>query len=326
MELNKIYKGEALEILKTFPSESVDMVITSPPYWGLRDYGIEKQLGQEKTYQEYIEKLCDVFDEVNRILKSDGSCWVNIGDAYGGSGNGTTKNVDVSKYVKNSKQSYVLGNGKSISSSLRGGNLNKCLLQIPSRFAIEMVDRGWILRNEIIWHKPNAMPSSVKDRFTVDYEKIFFFTKNKKYYFEQQKEPMVTNNTPSKKTKDTKKTENLKRKQDLVGRNDYTGFNDRYIPSKDFKRNKRCVWSISTKPFKEAHFATFPEELITTPIKAGCPKGGIVLDIFMGSGTTGVVANKLDRNYIGIELNEEYINIAQQRIQTEKEKINEEKN
>lgn len=286
MQLNKIYNGNALDVLKTFPDECVDMVITSPPYWALRDYGAEGQLGLESTFQEYINKLCDIFDEVKRVLKKSGSCWVNLGDAYSGSGKGV------------------------------GGIKSKSLLQIPSRFAIEMCNRGWILRNEIIWHKPNAMPQSVRDRFTVDYEKLFFFVKSKKYYFEQQKEPMITTNTnPPRGSKGVlgQKNSGL-RKQDQIGRADYTGFNKRYLPPKDLMRNKRSVWSINTKPFKEKHFATYPEELIITPIKACCPENGIVLDPFMGSGTTAVVARDLGLKYVGIELNPDYIKIADKRL------------
>ena len=287
MQLNKIYNGDALDVLKTFPDECVDMVITSPPYWALRDYGAEGQLGLESTFQEYINKLCDIFDEVKRVLKKSGSCWVNLGDAYSGSGKGV------------------------------GGIKSKSLLQIPSRFAIEMCNRGWILRNEIIWHKPNAMPQSVRDRFTVDFEKLFFFTKSKKYYFKQQKEQMKTNQVCGNSTRHHSRKVSLNkglRKQDNVGRMDYTGFNDRYKPPKDLLRNKRCVWSVSTKPFKDAHFATFPKELIITPIKACCPTNGIVLDPFMGSGTTALVAKELGLNYIGIELNEEYIKMAEKRL------------
>lgn len=277
MQLNKIYNGNALDVLKTFPDESVDMVITSPPYWALRDYGAEGQLGLESTFQEYINKLCDIFDEVKRVLKKSGSCWVNLGDAYSGSGKGV------------------------------GGIKSKSLLQIPSRFAIEMCNRGWILRNEIIWHKPNAMPQSVRDRFTVDYEKLFFFVKSKKYYFKQQKEQMKTNHICWKSIRKHSRMVSL----NTTKQNDFS--QDLKI-SKDLQRNKRSVWSINTKPFKEKHFATYPEELIITPIKACCPENGIVLDPFMGSGTTAVVARSLGLKYVGIELNPDYIKIAEKRL------------
>ena len=273
MQINKIYQGNCLEVLKTFPDKCIDMAITSPPYYAMRDYGVDGQIGLESTFQEYINKLCDIFDEVKRVLKDDGTCWVNIGDTY----DGNKRGIDDSKLSETAIQ--------SCNNLIRKTQLqNKCLLQIPARFAIEMTNRGWILRNEIIWCKPNVIPSSVKDRFSVDYEKLLFFSKSPKYIFEQQKEPVKTTDI-----------------------NPPRG-------SKDLMRNMRCVWNINTQPFKGPHFATFPEKLVETPIKAGTKKGGIVLDIFMGSGTTGVVAKKLGRNYIGIELNEKYVSMAKKRI------------
>lgn len=297
LKINEIYHGDTYDILKTFPSECVDMVITSPPYYALRDYGVEGQLGLEPTFQEYITKLCDIFDEVKRVLKLQGTCWVNLGDSYGGTG-------DKGEYTDPKNPNGR--NGQKV--SLTKDVLQKCLLQIPSRFAIEMTNRGWILRNEIIWHKPNCMPSSVKDRFTVDYEKLFFFTKSKKYYFEQQKEPIKQESIKRYNAgfNDTKKRKSLREtgsaNHELTKVPPYDG------------RNKRCVWSITTNPFKGSHFAVFPPELVETPIKAGCPIDGVVLDIFMGGGTTGLVAKKLGGNYIGIELNEKYIKMANKRI------------
>lgn len=298
-------------MLKTFPSNSIDMVITSPPYWGLRNYGVDNQLGLEKTFQEYLNKLIKIFIEVKRVLKEEGTCWVNLADSYSGSNNGAgdTTSTNLTSKETNIKKYQGQKPGKTILP-------DKCLLQIPNRFSIMMTDNGWILRNEIIWHKPNGMPSSVKDRFTVDFEKLFFFTKSKKYYFEQQKEPMkTTDKNPPRGSKAVIGQLNKGlRKQDLVGRNDYTGFNDRYTIPIDLKRNKRCVWEISTKALKEEHFAVFPEELIETPIKAGCPENGVVLDVFMGSGTTGVVAKRLGRNFVGIELNKKYVDMSKRRI------------
>ncbi len=299
---DEIICGDALEKLKKLPNESVDCVITSPPYWALRDYGISCQLGLEPTFQEYIQKLCDIFDEVKRVLKKDGTCWVNMGDTYSmtsvrggnkpfGSGVGANKHYEKGSIpFKREKQTV----------------LNKSLCQIPSRFAIEMSNRGWILRNEIIWHKPNCMPSSVKDRFTVDFEKVFFFVKNKKYWFETQYENHSrdwTNNGGSM----------YHPEKFPIGSAQHRG--GKNPPQMNpLGRNKRSVWSISTKPFKEAHFATFPEALIEPMIKAGCPIGGLVLDPFFGAGTTGLVAKKQSKNYIGIELNAEYVEIAKKRI------------
>ena len=173
LETGKIYQGDSLEVLRTFPDESVDCVVTSPPYWALRDYGVAGQLGLEPTFQEYISKLCDIFNEVKRVLKKEGTCFVNLGDTYSGNKEGKTDNK-VSDYLK--ENSTGIHKKATIT--------EKCLCQIPSRFAIEMCERGWILRNRLIWHKPNCMPSSVDDRFTVDYEDIFFFVKSRKYYFD----------------------------------------------------------------------------------------------------------------------------------------------
>lgn len=266
MELNLdyIYKGEALEILKQFPSESIDMCITSPPYWNMRNYNNEKQLGLEYTTEEFINNLFMIFHEIQRVLKNEGSLWINIRDTY-------------SKGVK------------------RCGVKNKSLSMIPERLIIKLLDDGWILRNDIIWHKPNAMPDSCKNRFTVDYEHLYFLTKkDKDYYFKTQYEP-YTSNVKEKKdiksnNKNDKRSKLIESKMVRHGANGTTLNN----PSKwsDRGRIKRTTWSINTKPYKEAHFATYPTELIECPIDAGCPIGGIVLDPFIGSGTTGAVAKK----------------------------------
>lgn len=265
---NFIYHGDALNILKTFPSESIDMCVTSPPYWGLRDYGEDKQLGHETDPKEYIKNLCDIFDEVKRVLKKDGTLWVNIGDSYfrnGGKNKGKNENANVG----NTKKGIQRGNCK-----VPNGYLEKSLALIPQRFVLEMSDRGWIVRNEIIWHKPNAMPQPLNDRFVCDYESIFLFSKQKKYKFNKQMEN---------------------------------------ITGKD--RIKRCVWSINTKGNRKiSHIAPFPEELVSICVKSGSNENDIVLDPFMGSGTTGVVAVLQNKYYIGIELNDEYLKMANDRI------------
>lgn len=296
MKVNEIYQGHSLEVLKTFPDESIDMCITSPPYWGLRDYGNSDQIGLEPNFEDYINNLCNIFDEVKRVLKPSGTCWVNLGDTYNNSsipGNG-----DPTIKKRN------LGNTKQPTRK-KNAIENKCLLQIPARFSIEMINRGWILRNEIIWHKPNCMPSSASDRFTVDFEKLFFFVKNKKYYFKQQLE-------------DLKESTIQRLGQDIDNQNGSsrtlkTNGNMKCVGNINGK-NKRTTWTISPAQFSEAHFAVYPEELIETPINAGCPEGGIVLDPFFGSGTTGIVAKKNYKNWIGIELNPEYIEMAEKRI------------
>jgi site-specific DNA-methyltransferase (adenine-specific) len=298
MKINKTYNGDALSVLQTFQEQSIDMCVTSPPYWGLRDYGVDGQLGLEPTFNEYIDKLCTIFDEVKRVLKDTGTCWVYIGDSYNGSGKAGKKGSDYQKrhteFGKPSTEPSRFGmptNDKTIP--------KKSLIGIPFRFAIEMLNRGWLLRNTIIWHKPNCMPSSAKDRFTVDFEYLFFFSKNKKYYFEQQTEPV-------------KKVDTTRTSLNGLGNGELAG-NLRF-GSNGKQRNMRTVWNISTKTYKGAHFAVFPEELIETPIKAGCPKEGIVLDPFMGSGTTASVAKRLNRNYVGIELNPEYLPLIQGRV------------
>lgn len=280
------------------------MIITSPPYWNLRDYGRDNQLGLEQNFNDYIMRLCNIFDEGKRILKDSGTLWVNISDSFNNFKQGNTNHL---KYAKGCQDTYI----KQLQPIPK-----KTLCQIPARFAIEMINRGWCLRNEIIWYKPNAMPESVKNRFTIDYEKLYFFVKNEKYYFAQQKEAMKTKdlNRPRGSKGVIGEQNSGRRKQDDLNKATYSGFNTRYVPHSDYKRNKRSVWSISTSKNKFAHFATFPEQLINIPIQAGCPQDGIVLDCFMGSGTTAVACKKLNRNYIGIELNSDYCKIAEERL------------
>ena len=227
--VNNILQGNSLDVLKTLPDESVDMCITSPPYWGLRDYGVYGQLGLESTFQEYITKLCQIFDEVKRALKPEGSCWVNLGDTYAsGGGASRHKGYTDPKYPNGRNGSF-----DEPATNPQIGATDKCLCQIPSRFAIAMTDRGWILRNEIIWYKPNCMPSSVDDRFTVDFEKIFFFVKNKKYYFEQQFEPHESFDI----RKSKRITYNIKNKDESNCPSNNAG----YFGQQEQGRNKRCV-------------------------------------------------------------------------------------
>jgi len=344
-----LYHGDVLSVLKRLPSESVDCIITSPPYWALRDYGDatsrvwggspdcehefeydEKrialqsandefkrpwrenasgiavhgfcvkcgawygQLGLEPTFNMYLEHLWMIFDEAYRVLKKTGTLWVNLGDTYYGGGKGKTNGMNKAGGIGGERFRMAKYPQKS-------------LLMIPERFAIGMIERGWILRNQIIWHKPNAMPASVKDRFTVDFEKIFFFTKQKKYYFEQVREPLKHVNANCMGFGGNK--------SNGYGKQTYSG--RVYDASSLSGRNKRTVWTITTKPFKEAHFAVFPPDLVETPIRAGCPESGIVLDPFMGSGTTAIVAERLGRKWVGVELNPEYCEIAKRRILSE---------
>lgn len=291
-------------------NKSVDCVVTSPPYWGLRDYGYSEQIGLEETPEMFIQNLVGLFETIKGKLKDTGTCFVNLGDTYAGSGNGTTKYADTDKYIENSKQVYVMPNGTAKSNSYRGTQMNKSLLMIPYRFAWAMVENGWILRNVINWRKPNQMPSSAKDRFTVDFEPIFFFVKKATdYNFEQQLEPYT-------KPLDRWGGDNLEANgtstwDDGTGQKSYRNRNMRPNPE---GRNMRTTWDINTESFPEAHFAVYPKELCMRMIKAGCPENGLVLDPFMGSGTTAVCSRILNRNYVGFELNKEYIDISQKRI------------
>ncbi|MCK5491507.1 MAG: site-specific DNA-methyltransferase, partial [Candidatus Omnitrophica bacterium] len=274
-----------------------------------RDYGIEGQLGLEPSFHQYISNLCDIFDGVKRCLKNDGTCWVNLGDSYAGQMG--KKNGWTDAKLGYRKQE-VIDKGICLTKKIKIIDQlpQKCLVGIPFRFAIEMVNRGWILRNTIIWHKLNCMPSSAKDRFTVDFEYIFFFSKKKKYWFEQQLIPCKE--ASFKRAAGIYTGSYAKHKKTAMGIKTEYGNADRFAPKRG--RNKRSVWTINTKPFKGAHFAVYPEQLVETPIKAGCPERGIVLDPFFGAGTTGLVALKQNKNFIGIELNNKYIEIAKRRL------------
>jgi DNA modification methylase len=295
--INEVVCCNSLDGMKLIPDNSIDCCITSPPYWALRDYGVKGQIGAEESFAEYLENLWKIFDEVKRILKKDGTCFVNLGDVYGG-----TSDKGNYRAPKNPKGR----NGQS--KALNKKYQSKSLLQIPSRFSIGMTDRGWILRNTIIWHKPNAMPQSCLDRFSVDFEYIFSFVKSKKYYFEQSLEPSRNrNDLEYRHALRRKNAINYKMKKPYLGN----------FPKSfrlDGMRNKRCVWSIPTKGFREAHFAVYPPDLIKTPILSGCKKGGIVFDPFMGSWTTARMAKDLCRDFIGFELNPEYCDIGEKRL------------
>jgi len=297
--LNKLILGDALTELKKLDSELVDCVITSPPYWALRDYKVEGQIGQEKTIDEYVSRLVEIFNECKRVLKKEGTCWIVLGDTYSNSGenrNGLLTGT-VSKRVATNKQFK-----KRDKLELQ----QKTLCLIPERFAIKMIDNGWILRNKIIWYKPNCMPSSATDRFTVDFECIYFFVKSKRYYFKTQYESLET--------KPHKAGNRLAMKEHFpINTHDQFRDLDRIWGSEQ-GRIKRTVWKIPPKPFPEAHFAVFPEELVKQCLDAGCPEQGTVLDPFSGAGTTALVALKNHGKYIGIELNPDYIEISNKRL------------
>jgi site-specific DNA-methyltransferase (adenine-specific) len=297
METNIIHVGDNIENLKKLPDSSVDLCVTSPPYYNLRDYQNSGQLGAEKTVAEFVENLCLVFDEVYRVMKPTGSCWVNIGDSYN----------------------------------------NKKLLQVPSRFEIAMSDRGWHLRNEIIWNKPNPQPISSKDRFWTNHEKFFWFVKDvKNYYFNREsilvpqaeisiRRMFSKNNVTKRKDANTSEKEGFSLSSANQDKH-YARMREESGITKDFNyeeliRTGKCpmrpeftVWETASTTYKGAHFAVYPPDLIMKPILSCCPVGGIVIDPFMGSGTTGEVARLNDRNYIGFELNPEYAELAEIRI------------
>lgn len=321
--LNSIICGDALETLKKFPDESINSCITSPPYYGLRDYKSDGQIGRENTVEEYLERLVQVFREVKRVLKKDGTCFIVISDSYAGSGGGKGKYVDP-KYPKGRN-----GQSSSITQKVLGCK-PKDMLGVPWRLALALRDNGWYLRSDIIWHKENAMPEPCKDRPTRSYEHIFLLTKSSKYYydFDAMKEPVKTS---SKKRYVRGRSENNKYLDEDAGISvqninkarkygEYKGDN---IPQ---FRNKRDIWTINTTSFRGNHYAAFPPKLAEICMVAGSPVNGIVLDPFMGSGTVGMVGLLQGRNYIGIEINEDYCKLARQRIRQETEGLNEEEN
>ena len=299
-----ILYGDCRETLKNVTNSSVQMCVTSPPYYGLRDYGgEEKQIGQEQTPEEFIEQLVSVFREVKRTLKDDGTLWVNIGDSY--------YNYRPSKgksYPKQtvSKTKQDLPDYSSKRNNKLSNLKEKDLIGIPWMLAFALRADGWYLRQDIIWHKPNPMPESVKDRCTKSHEYIFLLSKNKKYYYDNEaiKEP----------AKDWGTRDRTKGKYHNTG----SGLSPHSGLSKSYDRkNKRDVWSVTNKPYKHAHFATFPPDLIEPCILAGSKEGDIVLDPFMGSGTTAMVAKQHNRHYIGCELHDNYKDLIEQRVPVE---------
>ena len=322
--VNKIFNSCCLSGLKTLPDKSVNCCVTSPPYYGLRDYGVDGQIGLEETPEAYIQKMVEVFREVWRVLRDDGTLWLNIGDSYwGGKGySGSSAGIYQHERRKAGKTitrecSNFGGKGTiRVTDKKHESIKRKDMIGIPWMLAFALRADGWYLRQDIIWHKPNPMPESVTDRCTKAHEYIFLLSKSDKYYFDSDsiKEPQSAN-THRRYSKDVEEgllnvpnVQNTK----TANRPGYKDF-QKYTPKTFMQhgRNKRSVWSVSPERSKENHFAIFPQKLIEDCIKAGCPKGGIVLDPFMGSGTTAVVARKHLRNYVGFELNANYIEIAE---------------
>lgn len=302
-----ILNGDCIRQLKRLPEKCVQTCVTSPPYFGLRDYGVEGQLGIEETPEEYVNKMVEVFREVRRVLKDDGTLWLNLGDSYAGSGKGAYKDGIVRLSDKSKKQKTSLGTMQGTFKKAKIELPAKNLIGIPWRVAFALQADGWILRQDIIWNKPNVMPESVKDRCVKSHEYIFLLSKSKKYYFDyvSVKEPLSENSDVAYRNK-------LRKNKKYDSKDPYKN----NFPSSfdESSRSCRSVWSVNTKPFKGAHFATFPEDLIKPCVLAGSKMGDIVLDPFLGSGTTGVVAKKSGRKIIGIELNKEYADMAKKRI------------
>lgn len=384
MKTNKIYQGNALEVLKTFPDNPIDCCVTSPPYWGLRDYGVKGQLGLEKTPEEFVQKLATIFDEVKRVLKPTGTLWLNLGDSYVGGGFGASNYPATNHKWKQKTNGGTLTKGLGKDRNYSEEYKPKDLVGIPWLVAFELRRRGWYLRQDIIWSKPNPMPESVTDRCTKAHEYIFLLSKSNKYFFDSE----------------AIKTEMECSEHDKRSRQGRKRFPTELIngirgntPDKVYEwANKRSVWSVTTQSFSEAHFATFPENLISDCIKAGtssegccaqcgkpyervieksggstgkgswtkhehdsemgmsapntteakqlmrngtykvktlgwqptckCKMGGgisasVVLDPFMGAGTTALISKKFGRNYIGIELNPKYISMSEKRLYNE---------
>jgi DNA modification methylase len=291
-----IHTGDALEVLSTLPDQSAHCCVTSPPYWALRDYGEPGQIGLEPTPEEYVAKLVDVFREVRRVLRGDGTLWLNLGDSY------------ASSPASGGEQSSKMTGGEHKRTPQRAflrppGLKPKDLVGIPWRVAFALQSDGWYLRSDIIWAKPNPMPESVTDRPTKSHEYIFLMAKSGRYWFDQEAVREKGNPEGSHTHGPAKSI--------IAERND----NDRMLlKTPDAGRNIRTVWTVATQPFAGAHFATFPPKLIEPCIKAGCPAGGTVLDPFGGAGTVGLVADRLGRNATLIELNPEYAEMARERI------------
>jgi DNA modification methylase len=287
--------GDVLDVARKLPDAAADCIVTSPPYFGLRDYGVDGQLGLENSPQEYVENLLKAFSELRRVLADDGTVWLNIGDSYG-SGRGAL-NTDFNARRGNASGTRKQEQGTTNRAGVPG--MAKNLLGIPWRVAFALQDDGWILRNAIVWQKPNAMPESVRDRLSTRYEHVFLFSRSRKYWFDLDpiREPLLHPDVTG----------------HVFGGNHTEIKSTRggvYQTETSAGRNPGDVWTITTKPFPEAHFAVYPPELPERCILAGCRPGGTVLDPFSGSGTTGVAAQRVGRRYIGIDLNAEYLDLS----------------
>jgi site-specific DNA-methyltransferase (cytosine-N4-specific) len=287
-----LYHGDALEVARTLETGSVRTIVTSPPYFGLRDYGEDGQIGAEASVGEYVARMVELFRELRRVLADDGTLWLNLGDSYAGNGSGAQ-----GESGDRSSRTFTADGLRG-----RGGALPaKNLIGVPWRVAFALQDDGWILRSDIIWAKPNPMPESVTDRPTKAHEYLFLFAKSPRYYYDAEaiaEEGLLPAGT--------KRNISLGKKGEVSGRND----GDRFGVVLDGTRNKRTIWTVATVPFPGSHFAVYPPELIRPCIRAGSAVGDTVLDPFSGSGTTGAVATFEGRKYIGIDLNREYLDLS----------------
>jgi DNA modification methylase len=313
-QLWRLLTGDARTVLRTLPDESVNCCVSSPPYFGLRDYGVEGQIGLEQSPEEYVAQIVAVFAEVRRILTKDGTLWLNLGDSFAGSGKGGNRYIDANT-GRTSRNKITPKHPKTpVIEAIKP----KDLIGIPWLVAFALRADGWYLRSDIIWSKPNPMPESVTDRPTKAHEYLFFLTKSAKYFYDAAaitEERVSDTNVCGPNSRANR--DHVPRpflKQDLINKGTYTGFNDRWRGHQTERRNKRSVWEIAPKPFPDAHFATFPPELVRPCIRAGCPVGGIVIDPFTGSGTTGEVAIEEGRRFVGVELNPKYNHMAKRRI------------
>jgi DNA modification methylase len=297
-----IHNGDCIEVLRTLPDESVQCCVTSPPYWGLRDYGHDSQIGLEATPEAYVGRMVEVFREVRRVLREDGTLWLNLGDSYAGNATSGGQN-------KNDGGPAVRVSGVPTKT---GDNLKpKDLVGIPWRVALALQADGWYLRQDIIWHKPNPMPESVTDRCTKAHEYVFLMAKSERYYYDAE-----AVSEASKYPEDNRKAR--QKASDYESMMGNSGQIRAVINPKGARsyltRNRRSVWTVTTKPYGGAHFAVMPPDLVKPCILAGCPEGGVVLDPFMGSGTVAAVAQDAGRRAIGIELNPEYCKLIAKRF------------
>lgn len=303
--------GDAVDALQKIDDNSARCCVTSPPYWGLRDYDVNGQIGREECSDEYVDRLVGVFDEVARVLSEDGTLWLNLGDSYatrGGSGpQGDTGD-------RSDRTHTASGATEKMSPSLK----RKDLVGIPWRVAFALRDSGWYLRSDIIWHKPNPMPESVEDRPTSAHEHIFLLSQSEQYFYDHEAIKVGATGRPPGNTRPTKAGRAFRSGDD----EHKTAENLHKIDGRD-KKNRRDVWTVPPEPFLEAHFAVYPPDLIEPCILAGSNEGDTVIDPFAGAGTTGVVSVRYNRDFIGIDLNREYIDIARDRVASEEERLGE---